>query len=754
MDVTHDYQSEFKADITASEIVESNMNKYARYVLLDRLPNHIDGLKLIHRRILMALGTTEDKMKGNALIGKVMGTYHPHGDASIYDAIIRLAQPFNQVYPFVKVYGNVGDYSGEPAAAARYTDITSSEFSRDLFFNSTNMKTLTYIPSETGTGVEPAYFIPVLPTALITGAHTIGVGVKSIIPYLELSSVCDLVERYIAMRRADPIHFTKSLSTLSKYMIPDTPTHSLLRNGKELLAKYTNGEFGHSAMMDGVLDIYPDCIHIRTIPYGRCLKDVLGKIEGMFKTANFISAGFQEVSDISTGFEYGDVKLQLKRGLDPFSVLDDLKKFIGFTARQSYLWNFTNQDGSLLELTPYQIIDMWYRERCRSILGDLKYSRDALFKQYRRLTALIVIADYTDEVLTIFKKAENREATIEPLCTRFKLSETQAKYLASLQMHQITKQGKDELLKELESIKAKINELQTKFTDIDNIIITDVHNIKKKYAPVTKRRLKYPNFIGAIQLPGSGFIQYETLDELAKLEKRWARSEFKIHGYPIGHTGLCIRNDDSTTIDTIIEHPKEFRATDIYAYKNKPKHTIQLGNGQIFRIPDIFFSDENGRRNTPVYDEFLALDAKNKLVQYKATDIVKRQSILAEGVKTNIVYVSSCHGEQAVVVFVNESKPNKIIFELVKTGSNMQFPGIGTLYIYGIFKLTDRVVFSIQPRHSFRCSIKHIYIPLLSDVMMGDTRVECFLNTRKFSNNAKFKPLDKSSVIWVSSNRF
>ena len=84
----------------------------------------------------------------------------------------------------------------------------------------------------------------------------------------------------------------------------------------------------------------------------------------------------------------------------------------------------------------------------------------------------------------------------------------------------------------------------------------------------------------------------------------------------------------------------------------------------------------------------------------------------------------------------------------------MQFPGIGTLYIYGIFKLTDKVVFSIQPSHSFRCSIKHIYIPLLSDVMMSDTRVECFLNTRKFSNNAKLKPLDKSSDIWVSSNRF
>jgi len=754
MDATRDYKSEFKADVTASEIVESNMNTYARHVLLDRLPNHIDGFKLIHRRILMALGTTEDKIKGSELIGKVMGTYHPHGDASIYDAIIRLAQPFNQISPFVKVIGNVGDYSGEEAAAPRYVDVTSSEFTRDLFFTKTNMKTLTYIPSETGKGVEPAYFIPVLPTALITGAHTIGVGVKAIIPYLELSNVCTLVEKYVAMRRANPIHFTKSLGTLSKYLIPDVPSHSLLRNEKELVAKYTTEHFEHSVMMDGIVDIYPDCIHLRTIPYGRCLKDALGKIEGMFRTANFISASFQEVSDVSSGFEYGDIKLTLKRGLDPFSVLDELKKATWFTAKQGYLWNFTNQDGSLLELNPYQIIDMWYRERCRSILGDLKYTRDTLFKQYRRLTALIVIADHTDDVIAIFKQAANREATIAPLCSRFKLTENQAKYLASLQMQQITKQGKDDLLKDLNDVKNKIKELQTRFSDIDNIIIGDAHYIKTKYAPTTKRRLVYPSFIGAIEIPNSGFIQYSSLDELSKLEKRWVRSDFKIHGYPVNHSGMHVRTDTSIVTDDVIAHPKEFKATAIYAFKSKPKHTIHLGNGTIFRTSEIFFSDETERKSIPVYDEFMALDSKNKLVQYRATDITKRLSNSAEGIKTNITYISSCFGEYGVVVFVNESKPNKIIFELVKAGSNMQFPGIGAIYIYGIFKPSDRVVFSIKPTHSFRCSIKHLYIPMLSDVMMNDKRIECLLSTKRFSNGVRLKPIDKSSDIWGCDSRF
>lgn len=748
MDAAREYESEFQADITASELVESNMDTYARHVLLNRLPHHIDGLKLIHRRILMVLGTTEDKLKGSALIGRVMGTYHPHGDASIYDAIIRLAQPFNQVFPYVKVFGNVGDYSGEMAAAARYIDVTSSEFSRDLFFNRTNLKTLTFIPSETGVGREPAYFIPAIPTALIMGAHTIGVGVKSVIPYLELSNVCSLVEKYIQIRQKFPFNHLDEMMSLYKYLIPDTPTHSLLRNEKDLLIKYADGRFKEGAMMDGIMELYPDCIHIRTIPYGRCLKDALSKIEGLFKTANVVSASFQEVSDISTGFEYGNIKLPLKRGVDPFDVIEDLKKVIWFTVKQSYLWNFTDMDGSLLELNPYTLIDKWYDERCRSILGDLKYSRDALFKQYRRLMALVVVADHTDDVLSIFKESSNREATIPPLCKRFRLTENQAQYLSSLQMHQITRQGKDELLKDLDVVKGRIKELQTKFTDIDNIIVQDADYIKNKYRKLTPRRLKYHNFLGAIEIPESGFIQFESMEELAKLAKRWDRSNFKIHGYPKGSMTLHTKIGMTSTCDSIISHPKEFKADAIYAHKAKPKYTIHLRDKTIFRTSGFYLGTETDTQNTPVYDTFLALDSKNILLQYRATAIAKRRSLTAEGVRTDIVHVSPVQDDMGIVVYVNTRKANCIVFELLKSGEKMAFPGIGKLHIYGIYAVNDSLVFTIEPKHSYRCSVKHLYITDLRDIMLDDTRVECYLNRRNCSNGVRLKPIVRKSDIY------
>lgn len=744
-----EYQSEFKQDVTASEMVETNMNKYARYVLLELLPNHVDGLKLIHRRILMALGTTEGKMKGSALVGKVMGTYHPHGDASIYGAIIRLAQPFNQVTPLVNVYGNVGDYSGESAAAARYIDVTSSEFTRDVFFNRTNSKTLTYVPSETGVGIEPAYFIPAIPTALITGTHTIAVGVKSIIPYLELANVCSLVEKFVSIRRESPMDYSDKLPMLARYLVPDTPAHSLLRNTRELVASYQEGKYETSVIMDGLLDLYPDSVHIRTIPYGKDLKDVLDTLNKMMRTASFISANCQEISDISTGFEYGDIKLLLKRGVDPFTVMEDLKRTIRFTAKQGYLWNFTNMNGTLLEMTPYDIIAAWYFERCRSILGDLKYTRNDLFRQYIRLTALIVVADHTDEVITIFKKADNREATIAPLCKSFKLTENQAKYLSSLQMHQITRQGKDALLKDLKDVKDKMHQLQSKFTDIDNIIVSDADHIKNKYRSATRRRLRYPAFIGAMHITGSGFIQYESMDELAVLEKRWRRREYTLIPYPTGCSGVMVRNGDLITCDRMLAHPKEFLADEIHPYKYKPKHTIYLGNGRILRIGDIFFKDELVRKTLPVSDVFMALNRRNTLLQYRATDVPKRRSSEAEGVKSDLVYISNIVCDSAIVVYVNEMRNNFIVFEHLKAGEKMAFPGMGKLHIYGIYNPADTILISLTDSHSYRRSVKHLGVLDPLKLLGTETRVTCALSRRSFSNGVRLRPLGKNSDIWV-----
>lgn len=746
MSIQSEYQSEFKQDVTASEIVESNIFKYATYTALSILPHHIDGFKLIHRRILAALGSTEDKLKGSALVGKVMSMYHPHGDNSIYGAIMRLAQPFNQVHPFVQVYGNVGDYSGEAFAAARYVDITSSEFTRDVFFNKTNDKTLTYVPSETGVGVEPAFFIPVIPTALITGTHAIGVGIKSIVPYLELQNVCELVEKFIEMRRANPFDYLQDTPNVVKYLIPDIPSHSLLRNRSELLQKYKQGKYESSIIMDGIIDLYPDSINIRTIPYGRSLKDLAKTLSSMTKTASFISANFHDVSDISSGFEYGNIKLALKRGINPFDILDELKRLIRFTASQSYIWNFTNSAGLLLELNPFEIIDKWYNTRYRSILGNLKYVNSELITQYRKLMALIIVADHTDAVLNIFKKADNREATIEPLCKQFNLTENQAKYLASLQMHQITKQGKDALLRDLSSVKNKIKDVQQKFTDIDNIIVTDAIEIKKKYTSRTKRRLKFPSFIGAVNVNG-GYIQFEDFNEMLEIEKRWIRRDYKIIMYPKGTSSLMSRVDMLIEHNPLRSHAREFKADEIYAFKTMPKCTLHLSSNAIFRTKEIIFQSDGSIKRVPVYNKFSALDRRYLLVQGNPTEVSLRRLLDAEGVKCDLVYISDASSDQVVVVYVNSSQNNELVFETVKAGDRLKYPGTGKNHVYGIFNMNDSIMLNILPEHGLRGSARYIYIPEISKFITSD-RVVCYLSRKVTDTNKKLQQMHKQSNVW------
>jgi DNA gyrase/topoisomerase IV subunit A len=744
---TLEYQSEFKSDVTASEIVESNMLKYAKYTSLSLLPHHIDGFKLIHRRILATLGSTEDKMKGSALTGRVMEMYHPHGDNSIYNAIMRLAQPFNQVYPLIQVYGNVGDYSGEAFAAARYVDITSSEFSRDVFFNRTNSKTLTYMPSETGSGVEPAYFIPAIPTALITGSYTIGVGVKSIIPYFELQNVCDLVEKFIELRCRNPFGYMEDMTSLVKYLIPDVPSHSLLRNRRELLQKYREGKYGSSILMDGIMDIHPDSIGVRTLPYGKCLKDLAVTLSKMTKTASFVSANFHDISDISSGFEYGNIKLALKRGVNPFDILDELKRLIRFTASQSYIWNLTDSDGMILSLTPFEIVDRWYNERYRSILGDLKYTNNDLFKEYRRLMALIIVADHTDKVLEIFKKADNREATIEPLCSTFNLTENQAKYLSSLQMHQITRQGKDDLLKNLETVKGKIKDLQHKFTDIDGIIVEDARFIKEKYKDRTRRRLRYPDFMGAFNVMG-GYIQFSSMEEMLELEKRWMRRDYSIVMYPKGANMLMSRIGSVINNDQMVVHPKEFKADDIYAYRAIPKGTIHLGSGTVFRTNEIFFQRNLKVQKVPVGNGFTALDRKYFIVQGNPTQVPLRRLLNAEGVKSDWIYVSEACSEQVVVVYINSGHVNELIFETVKDGDRLCYPAIGKNYIYGIYDPGDSVMLNILPEHGLRGSARYIYIPELGK-FLTESRVILYLNKKTTDSKKRLVQMKKSSNIWT-----
>ena len=745
-------ETTFKENTTASDASVENLTAYTRYSNLEIIPNCIDGLKLCQRRIIGVIGTSDERLKGATLMGRVMDR-HPHGDTGIMDAIVRLGQPFTQVYPFVIIKGNCGAYGGGEPAAGRYIDVQASPFSKDLFFNKVDTRTLTYIPSETGHGTEAAYFIPIIPTTLLTGAFGVSVAYKSVVPQLNLTQLCNLVERFIKLRKEYPMDYRKRYSEIAKYCIPDFPTHTLLRNEQQLLSEYSKGNFDCPVIMDGIFDISPTEIHLRSIPHGATFENIFKKLGAMMNSANFISANCTEINDLTTGTEYGDIQFKLKRGVDPFAVLGEFKRHCTFTQSWTPIWTFVDKDGYICKLNPMELLDIWYLARYRSVLGALKFINNDLFKQFRKLSALIIIADHTDEVLKIFKTAANREATIAPLTKKFQLTREQAEYIASLQLHQITHQGKDELLKALQGVKEKMENLQTKFTSIDELILQDVDYIRKTYGPKCPRRTELPDFIGVLHLKESGaYIQFRSYPECAHLFKRWGKQQqVEVIIYPAGAVKLIAHTKTGIITDEKLSFPKEFSASKLEVCKLKPRSVVMLKNGAISRVDGVY--NLYGKRGilTHVSMGFAALDRNFKLVQVSTPSLPKRNSLDALGNKSDLLYFNGVQADEVVVAAVNSKSPNHVIMMRLKEGDIFKKLLLGHTEVLGMWRYGDPISFTIPQEYLSRCPVKHILIRKPEEFFGNDKRLELFLNRRKASNDKSLVQLTKGTDIYSES---
>lgn len=731
-----EYKTTFLDKITASNAITENMDAFTKYSNLEILPNCVDGLKLCHRRIIAVMLNNDQRMKGATLTGEVMNKLHPHGDSGIYDAIVRMGQPFSQVHPFVLIKGNFGAYGGGEYAASRYLDVQCDPFTKDLFLVNVDHRTLTYIPSETGSGLEPAYYVPRLPTSLLTGSFGVSVAYKSVIPHFNFASVCNLVDKFMELRKKDPLHYKKKYDEIAEYCIPDFPTHCYIRNKDELIKSYSQGNFDKSIIMDGILDISPQEINLRSIPHGAAFEKVFKKVGDMMNSANFISANFTEINDLTTGTEYGNLQFKLKRGVNPFDILDEFKRICTFTQSWTPIWTFVDKEGYVYQMNPMDLLEVWYIARSRSILGALKFQNIDLFKQYRKLMALIIIADHTDAVLKIFKTAENREATVPILCSKFKLTREQAEYIATLQLHQITHQGKDDLLRALQTVKTKIQELQHKFVDIDGIISEDAAELKKTYAPVCQRRSELFHFIGAILLKDyNGCIQFSSWHELAHLVHRWGKyTSYEVILYPSGKNHYIAHTPEGIVTSAVLDLPKEMRATHIEAIKLKPKSIVSLKNDTISKIDSVAAFDKKSSIISHVAGGFTAIDRDFRMVQLTTTQVPKRNNLAALGNKTNIQYFNGVYADEVVIAAVNDKLPNQIDLVRLKEGERYRYPLIGRTKIIGMWKYGQEFSFSVPPEYLSRCSIKNVMIQKVESLFEDQRKVTIFMTKHKTSN--------------------
>ena len=746
-------ETEFKEQVTCSEAIVPNHTKYAQYSIREYLPNAIDGLKLVNRRILWTSRNITNKTKAYSLISETMKYLHPHGDASIYGALIRLCQSFTQAYPLVTPYGNVGAIgSAARPAAARYLDVGRSDFTYDLFFARVNQKTLNYIPDELNIGVEPTFLIPIIPFALMTGVNGIGMAFKSEIPMYHFSGICDLTIKYIQNRKSIKFHPKEFYNEFSHYLVPAYPQYSLIRNWTQLQEHYAQGDFNCPIVIDGCMDVYPGKVHLRSIPVGISYPQILEHLKQEKAKPSFISANVNEVANLLAATEVGDIKVDLKRDSDIFNILDQLKKELSFTRSVTPIFNFSDHNGMVYQLTPYLIIEKWYIERYRSVLGDLKITQRDLNNQKREIEAKVIVVDHTDEVTDIVKSSASDDEAVERLVAKFSkyhLSVLQARYILTLSLSQLTRYGRDKLLYDLEVINKKIVEHTEKFQDIDKIIIDDIVWLKEKYANKIPRKCIVPDYIGCLHIKDRGIVQVRSIPELAHQMGRWKKEDPSIELYPYGksyHYKYLINKGYG---EYPLCFPKVFKANDMRTTKYKAKSTIILNDGQIYRMDGITYpKDKSTDLFTPISDSFSAITNKFILEQHEYSEIPKRRQADAFGIKTDMIFVSSVVGPELIVAFYDKKEVNMLHIGKYKIGERLTIPVISKAEIVGIYRPNDPIAITIDDKYLNRCIVKYLYFKDGETLLDGKNHVVVYLNRKTTSNHKSIVEVVKGRDLY------
>lgn len=714
--------SEYKDMMTGSEVVDDTISSYADYTIATKFPNVIDGIKPVSRRILYTLHEVtqrehKTKMKEATLAGRVM-EYHPHGDASISGAISTMSQPFTHIVPLVFSDSNVGTYSGEAPAAPRYVDVCESEAAKSLFFTDINPAMFKLVMCEAESGTEPANFIPRLPTALLVPVFGIAIGYQTRTVACSVEDLCQLTKEYIRLRNSCPDWSDKTRS-LIKYMLPDYPTSCLMRNSKQLLHDYRQGKFSSPILLDGTMRVCADRIIISTLPPDKTFKTTTSSIgrEWRDSPSGWVHQTFAQTEDFTDqkqGEMYGDFNCVLRRGINPFDVLAQLKKKLQFTSSWSPDRRYVDEDGKMTVETPLTLLDKWYNVRYYAVLGDLKQTLNQMVNEQRKLLAQITVVDHTDEVVQIVKTSENDDETIRRLGKRFNLTKFQASFIASLKLSQLNKQGKADLIKALEKVRADMRELQAKFNKVPEIMIEHVEKFERQFAKDYPRHCIIPKYIGCACYKGTGWIMLEDESEMDQILKDFNDPElveFKLFN-GIERNLVALGADEEIVGDL----PKYLKAGGVAAITDKDKYTACVcKNGGALVLEGLKPQLANMSLALPVGQRFTVVSKTGERDIVEVNDKIIRKSYSSGPTMRDVVSVSPIADNECIIVHASSAQPNYLLLERVRGKQKLHKLVVGQWHVLAIIPVCDdKVVINIPKDVRARCNVRHLVLENLS----------------------------------------
>ena len=461
-------------------IMGDRFGRYSKYIIQDRaLPDVRDGLKPVHRRILWSMyecGYTPDKphRKCATTVGYVMGHYHPHGDSSIYEAMVRLAQDFNQRYMLVDGHGNFGNVEGDGAAAMRYTESRLAKISLELL-RDINKDTVDMDDNFDVTKKEPKVLPSRFPNILVNGSMGIAVGMATNIPPHNLSEVIDGCVAYIDK----PDITTDELMNYIKG--PDFPTGGIILGNSGIKKAYETGRGSITIRSKATIEEHNghNCIIFTEVPYGVNTMELKNKVAELVH-----SKVIEGISDYHTDLKDGvKITITLKRDANPQVVLNNLYKHTSFQINYGII--FLMLDG----LTPKtlglkSIISKYIDHQREVIIRRTKFDLNKDEKRVHILNGYKIAQDNIDEVIKIIKTAETDQEAKLKLISRFGLDEIQSDAILELKLRRLTGLEREKIEAELAALLKEIEELKSILASerkVLEIIKKEMLEIKNKY---------------------------------------------------------------------------------------------------------------------------------------------------------------------------------------------------------------------------------------------------------------------------------
>lgn len=462
------------------EEVKSSFLEYSMSVITSRaLPDLRDGLKPVHRRILWSMyesGYTPDKphRKSAKTVGEVMGNYHPHGDSSIYEAMVRLAQDFNQRYMLIDGHGNFGNIEGDGAAAMRYTESRLSKISLELL-RDINKDTVDMTDNFDVTRKEPVVLPSRFPNVLVNGSMGIAVGMATNIPPHNLGEVIDGCVAYIDNPDID------TLGLMEYIKGPDFPTGGIILGNSGIKKAYDTGRGTITIRSKAEIEEHDNhsTIVITEVPYGTNTMDLKNRVAELVR-----DKVIDGISDYHTDLKNGvKITITLKRDANAQVVLNNLYKHTNFQVQYGII--FLMLDGKTPRTLGLKDIISKYVDYQKEVI--IRRTRFDLAKDEKRVHILEgykIAQDNIDEVVKIIKTAKSDVEAKEKLMSRFGLTEIQTDSILELKLRRLTGLEREKIELELSDLLKEIEELKSILSSeqkVLDIIKKELIEIKNKF---------------------------------------------------------------------------------------------------------------------------------------------------------------------------------------------------------------------------------------------------------------------------------